>query len=257
MSETAENYWEAPAGEFLERFTPPEAVEEWGYDAHGLLYDFKGKYHFTPATTQLTECVTAYLQLLEETTSESSAVILALLDPSELALAYLRRAEAAQILYIPWEVRDRLFTVIGRIVGEMRSLGGIYDGDAVKRIVSISEYLEEDVLRRRNPETVHKERNPGDEGELRISIPNPDFKRKILEAETRKNSLKEGILAYLRDHGGEAEAFAIWYDLSIDFPGMDIITALFELADEVKIKADKEPLMPSNLSKSTKFKLLE
>src|SRR5438552_13576696 len=142
----SEHMAQTRADEFLARFTPPEAVKEWGYDAGGLLYDFKHKYHFTPTTAQLQECVAAYVQLLDDVTAEFSFDILVLISVSELVLAYLMRAGETQALSVSKDLRDRVAVHAKRIAADMKAFkGGAYDGDAVKRLVSINEYLKGEV----------------------------------------------------------------------------------------------------------------
>lgn len=141
----SEDLAESRTNEFLKRFMPPEAIKPWGYSPHRLLYDFKQEYHFSPTSAQLEECLRAYLKLLEEATSEEITGILThhdFMDTSELVLAYLIRADPPQTLSIARNTRDQLVVLTDRIVSELRSFaGGMFDGDGVKRVVSINEHL--------------------------------------------------------------------------------------------------------------------
>jgi len=154
----SEDISESRTNEFLERFTPPEAGEEWGYGPHALPNDCERKHRFTPTAAQLEECLKAYLNLLEEATSEHIPGILAhhnFMATSELVLAYLVRAEAAETLFVSRDTRNRLAVLTDRIVSELRSfMGGMFDGDAVNRVASINEYLKAPPLRNRDREVV-------------------------------------------------------------------------------------------------------
>ena len=154
----SEDISEARTNEFIERFAPPEAGEEWGYNHHARLSDSKHKYRFTPTAAQLEECLKAYLNLLEEATSEHITGILShhnFMATSELVLAYLVRAEAAQTLFISRDTRNRLAALTERMVLELRSfMGGSFDGDAVNRVASINAYLKAAALSNRDRDVV-------------------------------------------------------------------------------------------------------
>src|SRR5882724_2658806 len=121
----SEDISESRTDEFIERFIPGEAGEGW--DPHAVLYDPKRKFSFTPTAVQLEECLKAYLNLLEEATSEHIIGILEhhnFMATSELVLAYLVRAETAETLFISKETRNRLAVLTDRIVSELRSFMG-------------------------------------------------------------------------------------------------------------------------------------
>jgi hypothetical protein len=247
----SEDIAETRAQEFLARFTPPEAVEEWGYNTGGLLYDFKHKYHFTPTTAQLQECVEAYVQLLDDLTGEFSIGILVLINVNELVLAYLVRAGETKALSVSKHLRDRLAVHGKRIVRDMKAYqGGAYYGDAVKRLVSINEHLKGEVPADRDRDFDLRICGRGDP-DLMLKI------RKAEEREARHNILKESILDYLRLNQREAEIGTIWRDFEDRFSGSDIIGACLELTEEKRIKPDKELARASDILRTTKFRLME
>src|SRR5207244_4010975 len=85
----------------------------------------------------------------------------------------------------------------------------------------------------------------------------PEIALKIEKKIARYELLKESILDYLRHNASEAEVGTIWSELQEKYADLDIIAACLELADEKRIKPDKEPLRVSDLSRTTKFRLVE
>src|SRR5579883_2816650 len=62
--------------------------------AHELLYDFDRRHHFVPSEGELRACLEAYASLLANLTEKDPLGVLRALEASELALAYVARADA-------------------------------------------------------------------------------------------------------------------------------------------------------------------
>ena len=130
------------ATDFARAFLPPGAA-----DAHSLLFDLEVSLEFTPDPDRLGECLDGYMRLLQDFHPPNPSPLgsMPMMEASELALAYLKRASKSTLEAVEHGLFDNLRKEGTRILREAFA-DSQYEQfrrfDGPKRVQAIVDFLE-------------------------------------------------------------------------------------------------------------------